>query len=566
MPRRPKPEHLKNTAVVTERTQTLTPEQKSKYKLADTRKNHKKRKSVLVSRMMTKTEREFYENTPQKKATYRAKWGKVKLDPAKPRTDSVLGNNYSKTKKLATTSNDLLPGRPTVELPRLWDPRPYQIPAWRALENGAQRAVLLWHRRAGKDSVALAWTTVASQLRVGLYWHVFPTYNQGKKAIWKGMTKEGRPFLDMWPPELIKRGPIEDEMLIELKNGSIWQVVGTDNIDRLVGSNPVGVVFSEYALQDPRAWDLIRPILNENGGWAIFPYTPRGKNHGFELFDRAHSLMKKDPRRWFAQRLTVDDTKAIPLSVIEEDRQSGMEEATVRQEYWCDFDAPLVGSYYGDQMRDADREGRIKELPWLPNFPVDTWWDIGTRDETAVWFVQRKPDGWVDVIDFYQASGKGVDHYAKVLKEKPYSYGKHLGPHDLSKTEWGTGKKIVETALGFGIRFTVGPKLDIQEGIQAARSLLPRCRFDVYKCAHGLRALKEYQKKWNEKTRAFSESPQHDWTSHPADAFRYGAIAMRESVQAPVQTVAQNDWDVFAAQRRPTRQSFAIEHDPFGEQ
>jgi len=274
---------------------------------------------------MTATEREFYEGTTQKKKTYRAKWGKVKLDKNKPRTTSVLGDQYQKSdNKLKETSNDILPGRPTVELPNLWDPRPYQIPAWRALENGARRSVLLWHRRAGKDSVALAWTTVASQLRVGLYWHVFPTYNQGKKAIWKGMTKEGRPFLDMWPPQLIKRGPIEDEMRIELKNGSIWQVVGTDNIDRLVGSNPIGVVFSEYALQDPRAWDLIRPILNENGGWAIFPYTPRGKNQGFDLFTRAHDLMKKDPKRWFAQRLTVDDTKAIPLSVIEEDRQSGM--------------------------------------------------------------------------------------------------------------------------------------------------------------------------------------------------------------------------------------------------
>lgn len=448
-----------------------------------------------------------------------------------------------------------LPDR--IDLPYNWSPRSYQIPAWKALELGAKRTLLLWHRRAGKDSLCLNWCATQAAQVPGIYWHVFPTYNQGKKIIWDGKTKEGRPFRDMFPPGFAMR-EVEDEMMIELRGGSLYQIVGTDNIDRLVGANPIGVIMSEYALQDPAAWNLIRPILAENGGWAIFAYTPRGRNHGYKFYRAALAMMEKDPQRWFVQKLTVDDTRAIRLEAIDEDRQSGMPEETIEQEYWCSFDAALVGSYYGDMMSMAQRQERVTKVPWLSSFPVDTWWDIGVSDVTSIWFVQRHGLN-INVIDYYENHSKGIEHYARVLKEKPYVYGEHVGPHDVGNMEWGTGKTRLEQALNFGIRFRIAPKLSLQDGIYAVRSILSRCYFDAVLCERGVDALSSYSKEWDDVTQTFHDRPLHNWASHPADAFRYGAIGMREQRDKPVQTIAQNDWDPF----HPPAQRYTEDWDPF---
>ena len=192
----------------------------------------------------------------------------------------------------------------TVTLPHRWWPRQYQLPLWNAMETGTKRAVAVWHRRGGKDLTALNITIKqALTMRVGLYWHLLPTYEMGRKIVWNGMTGDGTRFLDFWPEEMITRKR-DDNMLLEASNGSIWQVVGSDDPDRLVGSNPVGVVLSEYSLQNPQAWEYIRPILAENGGWAIFIYTARGRNHGYDVIQ--HALKSKF---WFGQILTVDDTR-----------------------------------------------------------------------------------------------------------------------------------------------------------------------------------------------------------------------------------------------------------------
>ncbi len=234
-----------------------------------------------------------------------------------------------------------------VQVPVNWTPREYQKSLWGYLENGGTRAVAVWHRRAGKDATALNWSVVSAFERIGLYWHLLPTYNQGRKIVWDGRTREGKPFLDAWPTDAIESRN-ETDMRIKLKNNSIWQVVGTDNVDRLVGSNVIGCVFSEYSLQDPRAWDYVRPILAENGGWALFIYTARGRNHGYDLYN-----MATKNKNWFAELLTIDDTKrpdgtpVISQEAVEEERAAGMPEEMVQQEFWCSFDAPLVGSYFG---------------------------------------------------------------------------------------------------------------------------------------------------------------------------------------------------------------------------
>lgn len=411
-----------------------------------------------------------------------------------------------------------------MRLPYKWEPRRYQLPAWQFYENGGKRGVAVWHRRAGKDLFGINLCAVEGQKRVGLYWHLFPTYNQGRKIAWQGKTKTGRPFLDYIPDELI-RSTNNTEMRKEFHNGSIYQVVGTDNVDRLVGANPVGVIFSEWALMDPRAWDLIRPILVENEGWAFFIYTARGHNHGYTLYNIAKKL-----DYWFAELLTVEDTMAVSLKAVAEERDAGMPEELIQQEFYCSFEAAMAGSYYGEGMQRVETDGRVRDVPWDPLLSVSTWWDLGINDNMVIWFVQISNGREIRLIDYYENSGEGLPHYAKYLRELPYDYGTHYAPHDINVRELSTGRSRLEIARELGIRFQVVPKLPVSDGIEAVRSILSQCYFDKTKCERGINALKEYRKEYDDKLQSFKDHPVHDWSSHPADAFRIGALGIRDLI------------------------------------
>lgn len=406
-----------------------------------------------------------------------------------------------------------------IQVPVDWAPRPYQLPMWKYLENGGKRAVAIWHRRAGKDATSLNFTVVQAVQEPGLYWHLLPTYNQGRKIVWDGRTKEGKPFLDAWPPELIT-SVNSTEMKIELSNGSIWQVVGTDNVDRLVGANPRGCVFSEYSLQDPRAWDYIRPILAENGGWAIFIYTPRGRNHGYDLYNMA----KSNPD-WHCELLTTEQTGVLTDKIIEDERKAGMPEEMIQQEFFCSFDAGLVGAYYSQQMGYLLAEKRITKVPYDPALEVHTAWDIGIADSVAIGFVQVYGEE-IRMIDYYENSGEGMLHYLKVLRDKPYLYGKHFGPHDLAVREFTSGKSRLEVAAALGLKFTVIPRIGVDDGIEAVRNMLPKTYWDEGKCGRWIEALRQYKKVWDDKKKAFSSQPLHDWTSHAADMTRMLALGL----------------------------------------
>ena len=410
-----------------------------------------------------------------------------------------------------------------ITVPLDWAPRPYQFPLWKFMEDGGKRAVAVWHRRAGKDLLSVNWCAVSALTRPGLYWHLFPTYNQGRKIAWDGMTRDGRKFIEHFPKEMWE-AVNNTEMRLTLKNGSIYQVVGTDNVDRLVGANPVGVVFSEYSLQDPRAWDYIRPILAENGGWALFIYTARGRNHGYDMLN-----MARRNERWFQQVLTVDDTRAISKDAVDEERESGMPEEMIQQEFYCSFDAPLVGSYYGNAMAKLLADGKLTSLPYEPRLEVHTAWDLGMGDSTSIVFFQKHGQE-IRVIDYYENSGEGLSHYAKIVKEKEYVYGEHLAPHDIQVREMGTGKSRLEVARELGIRFRVVPNLRIDDGIEAVRTTLPKCWFDEKKCSHLIESLRQYRKDFDEKNKVFRDRPLHDWTSHPADAFRYMCVGLRDQL------------------------------------
>lgn len=264
--------------------------------------------------------------------------------------------------------------------------------------------------------------------------------------------------------------------------------------------------------------------MAENDGWALFIYTPRGRNHGLKLFETAETAPD-----WFVEKLGVSETKAIPLSAVEAERRAGMDDSIIQQEFYCSFDAALKGSYYGALLNDLENGGRIGAVPHDPALPVTTAWDLGVGDSTAVWFYQTSGTE-VYVVDYYEASGVGLDHYVKVLKDKPYVYtNDNIFPHDICVHELSSGKSRLDILAGLGVRGRVLPRLSVESGIAAVRLLLPRCRFDKEKCAKGLEALRQYQRAWDDTRKDFQPKPLHDWTSHAADAFRYLALGIKEN-------------------------------------
>lgn len=423
-----------------------------------------------------------------------------------------------------------------ITLPNNWIARPHQHNFMKAIlpvEQGGlgkKRAVCIWHRRCGKDSASVNFTAVAAHQKVATYWHLLPTAIQGRHVIWDAIDpRTGVRTIDQaWPKEL-RKSINNTEMKIELKNGSIWQVVGSDNYDRLVGSNPFGVVFSEYSIANPAAWNYIRPILKENGGWAIFIYTPRGKNHGYDLYQ-----MAKNNKKWFAELLTIDNsyrndgTPVVSKQDYQEELDDGMDILLAKQEYYCSFDAGLFGSYYTQEMNKA----KFGSYPWNPRKPVHTFWDIGLKDATSIWFGQEDEDGTaINIIDYESASNTTFPMWVNILRDKGYTYGIHSLPHDFKKRDWKDGSSAVGVAKGLNFDFEITPDISRQQGIDAVRTFLPRLRFNT-SCAKvndGIDCLFNYRREYNEKLKIFMDRPLHDWASDGADAMRYMAIAWPEN-------------------------------------
>jgi phage terminase large subunit len=482
-----------------------------------------------------------------------------------------------------------------VRIPRFLKFRSYQAPFWNAMLGGCKRSALIWHRRAGKDLTVLQWMIAAMFKRPGTYYYFFPSYAQAKKVIWDGQDKHGRPFLSNFPPECIA-GRWEDELKLRLNIGngnfSTFQLIGVDKLgqdksgDSIVGTNAVGIVMSEYSLMSERAWNLMRPVLRENDGWAVFVYTPRGKNHGYKLYQNVKGLPG-----WFVSLKNVESTwrdaegedgrVVVTQEDIQADINEGMDPALVKQEYYCSFEGALSGSYYGDLIVQAREEGRIIELPFKGG-AVDTAWDLGVDDATVIGFTQNamtKNGPGLSWLDYEEGSGFGLEHYVQLLNRRHFSYGQHYGPHDLKVTEWGTGNTRLQLAQKLGLNFTVVPKLHVADGIQAVRRLLPISVFNSKTCEapeyaggggseytmrrHGLiDGLMAYRREWDEKLATWRSTPVHDWASHIADMVRYRAIAYYD-----LSGEKQRDtYDSWADPRESERQSsYADDWSPYAE-
>ena len=417
-----------------------------------------------------------------------------------------------------------VPTSPTIRVNLdKFQPRPYQIPMMDAILNkGYRRVMAILPRRAGKDITAFNICIRALLRKVQTIFYVFPTYSGGRKILWDAITIDGTRVLDYIPEELIESRN-EQQMRIRLKNGSVFQIIGSDSYDTsLVGTNPGGIVFSEYALADPRAYQYSRPILTANDGWALFISTPRGKNHLYDLF----KIAEANPETWFAYKMTVEDTRHIPLESIEDERRTGeMSEDLIQQEYYTSFEMGVEGSYYAKYVDNMRLKNQIGTVPWEPAFKVHTAWDIGVRDSTSIIFFQCVGQT-VRIIDYYERNKEGLEHYAQLINSKPYAYGKHIAPHDIGVQEFGSGMTRIEKARHLGISFTLSNNVDISDGIEAVRSTLPKIWIDDRNCASMIKSIENYRQEYDVKRKVYKSQPLHDVHSHAADAMRYLCVSL----------------------------------------
>jgi phage terminase large subunit len=398
-------------------------------------------------------------------------------------------------------------------------PREYQVPIMDALLNkGYKRILAILPRRAGKDLTAFNICIRECLRKPMVVFYIFPTYSQGKKVVWESITTEGVRILDYIPDEIV-HSKNSQEMKIRFKNGSLLQIVGSDNYDSLMGTNPQGIVFSEYALQDPRAYQYLRPILTINDGWSIFLSTPRGKNHLFELYEIA-----RNSPDWFCYKLTVDDTQHVSESRLAKEREV-MSEDLIQQEYYTSFNMGIEGSYYAKYIDKMRIKGQVGQVPWESAFKVHTSWDLGVRDSTSIIFFQTIGQT-VRIIDYYENSKEGLEHYIQVLESKDYSYGRHIAPHDIKVREFGSGITRIEKARQLGIKFTVAEDISIVDGIEAVRSTLSKVWIDEVKAAKLVDALENYRAEFDVKREVYNSKPLHNWSSHAADSMRYLCISL----------------------------------------
>jgi hypothetical protein len=395
-----------------------------------------------------------------------------------------------------------------------------------------------WHRRAGKDDDTLdsliqfiALEEIAG--RIGGYWYIWPTVEEARRGMWKNICGHKIRQIDHVPEAL--RGepwPNEGDMILPFRGGSQLWLTGGKFPDRLRGPNPRGVVLTEWARMNPMVWDVVEPIIVENKGWAVFQTTPAGNNHAALMWRKAEA----DPT-WFTDLRTIADTRrdargedggpVIDSAALDRMRRDGKSEEFLLQEYYCSWAGVMMGSYWGLEIETARADMRITHVPHEPQLPVHTFWDLGWRNAMVVWFVQyvgrqRR------VIDCLAQVQGGLPTMIAALQQghrRAYVYGKHWAPHDIKVHELGTEKSRDEVAASLGVKFERVPQIGFANGVEAVRSVLPRCWFDAARCERGLDALVSYHREYDEEREIYASSPYKDWTSDFADAFRMFAVA-----------------------------------------
>ena len=404
--------------------------------------------------------------------------------------------------------------------------RDYQQDLVDFFDKGGKKACEIWHRKAGKDRTATYIESKLATQRPGLYWHALPKYEDARKVIWDAITPDGQRLIDIsFPPAMVKKR-LDHEMKIELYASgggtSIWQPVGADNYNSLVGAFPTHITWSEYAIMTPNARNYLRPALALNNGSEIVITTTRGYNHAFDLYQ--HALKSPD---WHTSMLTVDDTRIIPQDVLDEEKAT-MPDELFRQEYYCDWSASNVGSILGRYVEAAEKQGRITDFEY-DNTPVVISSDIGYRDTCAWWFWVPKRGGF-DLIDYDEDRGLDAEEWIPRLQEKGYPIKFIWLPQDAKvKTFQSRHSSMEQFISAFGHdKVGIVPATKKRDQINAARIVISKCRFHRTNCKEGLLGLREWAFKYDEVKKLYSKEPDHNWASHPSDGFAYGSIIMQE--------------------------------------
>jgi phage terminase large subunit len=391
-------------------------------------------------------------------------------------------------------------------------PRPYQLKIYRALESDGYKKILcLWPRRAGKD--ICAWNLAIRQclLKTCLIFYALPTYSQARKTIFDAIAIDGTKFLDFCPKELVE-SINSSEMKIRFTNGSILQLIGADSYDTsLVGANPYGIILSEAALMDlENVYAFARPILAANNGWILILSTPRGKNALYSLYNAALSIPE-----WYVSRLTVHQTKHILADVLAKEKEQ-MDEGLYQQEYECSFERGQQGLIYGAHLDRLKTLGQITSVAWDPGLLTHVVFDIGVADATAIlWWQSAGNNTVIRIIDSYSNTGLGLDHYAKIIQDKPYRYGKMFAPHDIQVREWGGGAMTRwEKAKQLGINLVALDQLDVQDGIENVWTHFSKFWIDSTRCTSLIDALENYKREWDPVKQVYRSKPVHNWASN----------------------------------------------------
>ena len=383
--------------------------------------------------------------------------------------------------------------------------------------------VIIVHRRGGKTVFAinhLIKKALTNKRPYPRYAFISPYRLQGKSTAGD--------YLKQFSAAIPGTKFNESELRVDFNvNNSRIQIIGAENSSAIRGQYFDGIIVDETQNIAPDLFDtILRPCLSDRNGFAIFIGTPRGRNYFYQL----HQLAKQT-EDWFTCVFRASETKIIHEKELT-DAKAIMSPEAYAQEMECSFQAGISGSYYGAMMESLDKNGHIKDFEIDDSQEVETWWDLGMNDSTVITFVQRTKNE-IKVIDSYENSGEGLEHYLNIIDSKPYIYSKHIAPHDIRVRELGTNKSRWESAKEMGLEFDIAPKLSVEDGIEQVRQLLPKCWFHKRNCNKLVEALKSYCKRWDEKNNCFKNRPLHNWASHFADSFRYGAI---------VEPVERSDW------------------------
>lgn len=395
-----------------------------------------------------------------------------------------------------------------------YDPRPPFVP----FHNRDKRfGLMVCHRRAGKTVACvneLIVRALHTKKKRAKFAYIGPFRAQAKETAWEYL-KEGTKGLMKGPPR-------ESELRIRLPNDATITIYGADNPNSLRGLYFDGVILDEFGDCRPTLWgEVLLPALLDRNGWAVFIGTPKGKNHFYHMYKRA--VAEND---WYNFVLKASESGLLNADQLRQARAE-MTEDQWEQEMECSFEAAIPGTYYSKVIGDLENTPAIDRYEYDPDKPVYAAADLGFSDSTAWWFWQMDDIGPI-LIDYEEDSGQPLSFYFDMLKNKEYKYDKIYLPHDAKAANFQTGRSTIEQFLQQGFPCALVPKLKVQHGIDAARYMMPRVRFDAVNCYNGLEALRAYRRKWNEKTQQYSDSPLHDWASNGSDAFRYFALVTKD--------------------------------------